>query len=78
MNKQNVMNHVQDIFRDVLDNDEIELSDTTTVSDIDEWDSLTHIQLIIAIEKKFNKRISTQQVMEWKNVGEMINFIVAK
>ena len=53
MDKKDVMTEVEEIFRDVLDNDDIELTEETTSADIDEWDSLSHIQLVVAIEKHF-------------------------
>ena len=51
MEKTEILVKVQDIFRDVLDNEEIVLNNDTSADDIEEWDSLSHIQLIVAIEK---------------------------
>ena len=53
MEKTEILVKVQDIFRDVLDNEEIVLNNDTSADDIEEWDSLSHIQLIVAIEKHF-------------------------
>ena len=53
MDKNQILEEVQTIFREVLDNEEIVLANETTADDIEEWDSLTHIQLIVAIEKHF-------------------------
>ena len=55
MTKSQMLSEVQDIFRDVLDNEDIVLAYETYSDDIDEWDSLTHIQLVVAIEKHFHK-----------------------
>lgn len=78
MERTEILNEVQDIFRDILDNEEIELTDTTTADDIEEWDSLTHIQLIVAIEKHFNIKFTSKEILSWNNVGEMIDCIMAK
>jgi len=69
---------LQEVFQDVFDDDEIELSDETTADDIDAWDSLTHVQLIVAVEKEFGLKFSTVEVMKLKNVGEFIALINKK
>lgn len=78
MERTEILNEVQGIFRDILDNEEIELFDATTADDIDEWDSLTHIQLIVAIEKQFKIKFTSKEILSWNNVGEMIDCIASK
>ena len=78
MNRQDILDKVQDIFRDILDNDEIVLTNESTADDIEEWDSLTHIQLIKAIEKDFSIRFTSREILSWNNVGEMIDCILKK
>jgi acyl carrier protein len=78
MEKKQILKEVNDIFIDVLDNEQIVLSEATTAEDIDEWDSLTHIQLIVAIEKHFKIKFTSSEIREWKNVGEMILSIEPK
>ena len=78
MTPNDVLEKVQEIFRDVLDNDEIELSFETTADDIEEWDSLSHIQLIVAIEKEFKIKFTSKEIMSWDNVGEMLDCILQK
>ena len=75
MERTQIMTEVQDIFRDVLDNVEIVLADTTTADDIEEWDSLTHIQLIVAFEKHFKIKFTSMEILSWQNVGEMVDCI---
>ena len=72
MNKDQILNEINNIFKDVLDNDQVTVNPKTTSDDIDEWDSLTHIQLIVAIEKKFKLKFSSIEISNWKDVREMI------
>ena len=60
MEKTEILVKVQDIFRDVLDNEEIVLNNDTSADDIEEWDSLSHIQLIVAIEKHFKIKFTSK------------------
>ena len=78
MERSEIYDKLNEIFRDVLDNDEIELKDETRADDIEEWTSLTHIQLIVEIEKAFNLRFTSEEILEWNNVGEMVDSILAK
>ena len=78
MNSNEIMNEVNKIFIDVLDNDDIVLNRETTSDDLEEWDSLNHIQLVVAIEKKFQMRFNSSEVQSWKDVGEMCDSIASK
>lgn len=78
MDRNQIMEEVQEIFRDVLDNEDIELTPATMADDIEEWDSLSHIQLIVAIEKHFKVKFTSKEILSWKNVGEMIDCISTK
>jgi len=78
MEQQEILAKVQDIFRDVLDNDSIVLTPQTTADDVEEWDSLSHIQLIVGIEKAFKIKFTSKEILSWNNVGEMIDCIAKK
>ena len=78
MEKNEILAEVQDIFRDVLDNEEIVLNADTVADDVEEWDSLTHIQLVVAVEKHFKIKFTSKEILSWKNVGEMIDCIASK
>lgn len=78
MEKSEILTKVTEIFREVLDNEDITLADTTTANDIEEWDSLSHIQLIVAIEKEFKIKFTSAEILSWKNVGELVDNINKK
>lgn len=75
MDKQQILQKLEEIFKDVLEVDEVDLKDETKASDIEEWDSINHIYLIVEIEKAFKIKFTTHEIQTWKNVGEMISTI---
>ena len=66
------------IFRDVFDDDAIVATPELTADDVPEWDSLSHIRLILAVQKQFKVAFSAAQVAGLKNVGEFVDLIKAK
>ena len=74
MERIEIYSKLNEIFEDVLDLDETpNLTDETSADDIEEWDSLSHIQLIVAIEKAFGIKFTSLEIMKWANVGDMVN-----
>ena len=78
MNRTEILQQIDVIFKDILDEEDIVLDETTTANDVDGWDSLTHIQLIVAIEKHFKIRFNSNEILSWKNIGEMLDAILSK
>lgn len=78
MEKSEILKTLNDVFIDVLDNDDIVLTYETTANDVEDWDSLNHIQLVVAVEKLFKIRFSSQEIQNWGNVGDLINSISDK
>ena len=78
MNTENIINELNNIFEDILDLEKISLNELTTADDIEEWDSLNNIQIIVAIEKHFQIKFLTSEIENFKNIGEMINSIYQK
>lgn len=66
---------VQEIFREVLDDDELELQPSTTATDVDGWDSLVHVTLMMKVEKAFGLRFRASEISDLKNVGELVALI---
>ena len=67
-----------DVFRDLFDDDDIVLQDSTTAADIAGWDSLKNVRLLVQVEKRFGIHFSTGEVVNLKNVGELIGLIEAR
>lgn len=75
MSREEIYEQLNEVFRDVFDDDTIEVNDQTTSRDIKDWDSLEHINLIAAIETQFGMKFTMGQVVTMKNVGEMVDII---
>ena len=75
MSREELFEQLNEVFQDVFDDDSITVDETTTANDIDDWDSLEHINLINAVEQKFGIKFDMGQIVTMKNVGEMANII---
>ena len=75
MTRDRIYEKMTEIFRDVFDDDEITVNEDTTADDIEDWDSLEHINLISAVEDEFGIRFKMGEVSSMKNVGEMVEII---
>jgi acyl carrier protein len=73
-----IKDELQELFRDILGIDDLILEDTTSADDIDEWDSLAHINLVVAIEREFKIRFALGELSDMKNIGAMIGSILEK
>lgn len=78
MTREEVFDTLNEVFRDVFDDEAITVGETTTSEDIDDWDSLEHINLIAAVEQEFGVKFSMGQVVTMKNVGEMADIILSQ
>ena len=75
---ENIAERLNEVFRDVFDDDSITVGPSTTAADIDDWDSLEHINLIEAVESEFHMRFKMKEVSAMKNVGEMMSIIAER
>ncbi|MBE5851083.1 MAG: acyl carrier protein [Lachnospiraceae bacterium] len=78
MTHSEIMEKVQRIFREVFDDDTLVIEDSTNSSDIEDWDSLEHITLVVSMEKEFGLKFDLKEVNELANVGEMVDLIASK
>ena len=78
MTREEVYVKLNEVFRDVFDDEDIIVTDTTTANDIDDWDSLEHINLIVAIEDCFGMKFNMGEVTTMKNVGAMVDIIMSR
>ena len=78
MNEAEIKERVTEIFKDVLDDDDIELFRETTAADIEDWDSLNHISLIVAIENEFKTKFELTEIKQLRDVGDMLDLILRK
>ena len=78
MDREIVYEKLNNIFREIFDNDSIVVSDNTTSNDIEGWDSLEHINLITTIEDDFNIKFTMRELSNMKKVGDMVDIILKK
>jgi len=78
MTREQIIQDLQEIFCDVFELDTITIDANTSALDIDEWDSLTHIQLVVSVEKKYKIRFNSAEIQTWENVGKMVDSIQQK
>ena len=75
MSKTEILEKLNEIFRDVFDDEDLTVEEATTAADVEGWDSLRHITLLAAIEDEFDIEFSMGQTVSMKNVGEMVDYI---
>ena len=78
MTRNEVFSGIQDIFRDIFDADDLVISNTTNSDEIEDWDSLNHINLVSAIEKEFKIKFALGELMTLKDVGAMVDLMMTE
>lgn len=78
MNEDHILERLTRVFREVFDDDTIVVHPGMTANDVERWDSLSHIDMIVRVEEEFAIRIPTLEVMQLKNVGDLVRVIRAK
>jgi acyl carrier protein len=78
MNDAQLYSQLTSVFHDVFDDDAIEVTPQLTAKDVDGWDSLTHIRLILTVEKAFKIKFSTSEIGKLENVGDLAALIRAR
>ena len=78
MDEPQIYQRLTEIFQDVFDEDSIEVTPKLSADDVDGWDSLTHIRLVLTIEKAFKIKFSTSEIGKLENVGDLVALIQRK
>ena len=78
MTRDEVIGKLVPLMEDVFDEDDIVYADTLTANDIPDWDSLSHIRLMIAVERAFGVRFATGDIEDLRNVGDLVSAIQSK
>lgn len=77
MNENDILKRIQPIFRDIFDDEDIEVTAETTAADVEDWDSFAQMQIVMGIETMFGIKFSTDEVTEFKNVGDVIKAVIS-
>jgi len=75
MTTEEIYKRTNEVFHDIFDDESIVVTASTVAEDIEEWDSLEHINLVVAIEKEFGVKFKMKEITGMKNVGEMVEII---
>ena len=78
MTKEKIYEMLDEVFQDVFDDEDIHVIAETTADDIEDWDSLEHINLVVAVENKCGIKFNMSEVVKFKNVGEMVDVILER
>jgi acyl carrier protein len=78
MTNQEILQQLAPIFCDIFDDDDLILTPEMTAADVDEWDSLSHIRLVVAVEQAFNVKFAVIEIEQLKNVGQFADLVASK
>lgn len=76
--REEIMRRLNQVFQDVFDDETLQIHEETTADDIEEWDSLMHITLVLSVEKEFGVELNAAEVGKLSNVGAMIDLLVSR
>lgn len=78
MTRSELLEQINIIFKNTLDNETLVIEETTNANDVDEWDSLSHVLIVVEIEKHFKVRFTSREIREWKNIRDVLNGLEEK
>lgn len=78
MDESQIYDRLNQIFEDVFDDDSIKVTPELSAKDVDGWDSLSHIRLILTVEKAFKVKFSTSEIGKLENVGDLVELIESR
>ena len=76
MNRDEILDKLTNIFRNVFENESLEVTEQLTADDIEKWDSLTNIIMVDDVEKEFGIRFRLKEIMKMRNVGDLVSSII--
>lgn len=78
MDRKSVLDKLQGLFQETFDDEALKISEATSADDIEAWDSLSNVRLMIAVEQAFGIRMRAAEVSSLKSTGELVNLVLAK
>ncbi len=72
---EQINNRLNEVFQEVFDDEDLFIDDDTNADSIDDWDSMEHINLVVAVEEEFGMKFSMDEIAEMQNVGDMVEII---
>ena len=78
MTREEILAQVTDLLRDLLDNDALELTFETSAGEVDGWDSVTHVSLLVAVQQHFGVKFRTAELEGLRNVGHLVDLILTR
>ena len=76
--RSEIIRRLQLVFQEVFDDDEITISEDMTADDIEEWDSVMHITLVVTVEGEFGMELNAVEVGKLENIGQMVDILVER
>jgi acyl carrier protein len=78
MDRAAILAKLAEVFEDVMDTDGVVLTEATTGDDVEEWDSLSHVRLMVSVERAFGLRFTTAEISDFETLGDIVTAIAAK
>lgn len=78
MERTEILSKIQELLAEIIDNEEIVIDESSSPSTVEDWDSLTHFNLIMELQKEFGIKFGAAEIQCWQNVGDIISSIRAK
>ena len=75
MERATILVDLKQILEEVLEEEGLEISETTSAKDIEDWDSIAHVEIIVAVEEHFNAKFRNDEIVQFKNIGDIMNAI---
>lgn len=78
MERTEILSKIQELLVEIIDNEEIVIDESSSPSTVEDWDSLTHFNMIMELQKEFGIKFGAAEIQGWQNVGDIISSIRAK